>query len=119
MKCGGLLLCRLRASPYRFNIDGDIHFVADDDSPSIHTILPTNPKIMAIDPSCCQKSGARPRSFSYGLRSSDALPVSTSNGTELCSCVTIHLPSILRKPTVGHHILVKLQHQFEEFLLAW
>src|ERR1017187_10287992 len=41
----------------------------------------------------------------YGFKSSDALPVFGSKGTELCSCVTIHFPSILRKQrVVRHHI---------------
>ena len=41
----------------------------------------------------------------YGFKSSDALPLFGSKGTELCSCVTTHVPSILRKQTVvRHHI---------------
>lgn len=32
----------------------------------------------------------------YGCRSSDALPLATSKGTDMCSCVIIHLPSYLR-----------------------
>src|SRR5689334_7182132 len=39
----------------------------------------------------------------YGFRSSDALPLFISKGTELWVCVTIHLPSILRKQTVARH----------------
>ena len=39
----------------------------------------------------------------YGWRSSDALPLFTSKGTELCSCVTIHLSCILRKQIVARH----------------
>ena len=44
---------------------------------------------------------------SYGSKSSDALPLFGSKGTELCSCVTIHFSSILRKQTVErHHISI-------------
>jgi hypothetical protein len=32
-------------------------------------------------------------SSDYGFRSSDALPLRGSNGTELCSCTMTHLPS--------------------------
>lgn len=36
----------------------------------------------------------------YGLRSTDALPLSASKGTDVCSCETTHAPSVLRKQTV-------------------
>ena len=47
-----------------------------------------------------QATGLRARKRTlkdYGFRSSDARPLFTSNGTELCACVTIHLQSSLRK----------------------
>src|SRR5262245_25416499 len=61
-------------------------------------------RLIAIFPvSFCQLTGSTlPTSAKhYGLRSSDALPLSGLKGTELCSCVTIHLPSILQKQTVA------------------
>jgi hypothetical protein len=39
----------------------------------------------------------------YGLRSKDALPSTTLNGTELCSWVICQRPSIFWKPTVDRH----------------
>lgn len=36
----------------------------------------------------------------YDWRSSSAWDVSMSHGTETCSCVIRHVPSIFRKPTV-------------------
>jgi len=43
----------------------------------------------------------------YGLRSTNALPLAVSKGSELCPCVTNHLPSTLRKPLVArHHISI-------------
>jgi len=36
----------------------------------------------------------------YGWRCSNACDVSISHGTETCSCVIIHRPSIFRNPTV-------------------
>src|SRR5436189_3877828 len=50
-----------------------------------------------------EKKRAVKASKYYGLRSSDALPLSTSKGTELCSCVIIQLPSSLWKQIVVRH----------------
>ena len=48
-----LLLRCSSAFQYRFNIYDDVHFVAHNDSPAIHCILPADPKVLAIDPGCC------------------------------------------------------------------
>src|SRR5215211_2483585 len=36
----------------------------------------------------------------YGLRLTDAFPLSASNGTDVCSCATTHAPPVLRKQRV-------------------
>ncbi len=41
----------------------------------------------------------------YGSRSSTAMPLWGSNGTELCSCATRHLPPTLRQHTVARHYI--------------
>jgi hypothetical protein len=48
------------------------------------------------------------RSFRKALRfeSTGALKVSMSKGTEMCSCVTFHRPSILQKQTVFRPLLL-------------
>jgi hypothetical protein len=35
---------------YRFNIDDDIYFITDENTAAIHCILPTDSKILTIDP---------------------------------------------------------------------
>ena len=38
-----------RVFKYRFNIDGDIDFVPDDNPAAVHCILPANSKVLTID----------------------------------------------------------------------
>src|SRR5258708_12321896 len=44
----------------RFNVNGDIDFITDNDSAAVNCILPTNSKVVAIDLSGSQKTRARP-----------------------------------------------------------
>ncbi len=39
----------LNVFKYGFHIDGDIYFIAHDDSAAIHRILPTDSKVLSID----------------------------------------------------------------------
>ena len=44
-----------------------------------------------------------PGCLTYGRRSIEAFPDFISKGTELCSCVTVHLPFVFSKQTVARH----------------
>ena len=41
----------------------------------------------------------------YGLRSSEALPLCGSKGTEACSWAIVHLPPVFRKQMVARHYI--------------
>jgi len=52
------------------------------------------------DPVCRSPTVYAAPARRYGLRSTDAFPLSASKGTDVCSCATTHAPSSLRKQTV-------------------
>src|SRR5262245_25170383 len=64
--------------------------------------LAAAPLVFSLGDECCQP---RTSATHYCLRSSEALPLCTSKGTELCPCVAIHMPSILRAQTIARYDL--------------
>lgn len=48
---------------YRFNIDGDIDLVPDDNPAAVHCVLPTDSKVLTIDLGGSYKTRARIRPF--------------------------------------------------------